>query len=71
MDFKSRFSSRKLVIGVALIATGVALELLSDRGLTAIMAGFLATMGTAHTDNKNVPIYPNIYYCSSLPQVTS
>lgn len=43
-----KWQSRKLVLGFVLIAVGVALELLSPRGLTEIMAAFLGAVGAAY-----------------------
>jgi len=45
---KIKWSSRKVIFGLLLIAVGVSLELLSPRGLTEVAAAFLAAIGATY-----------------------
>ena len=45
---ESKWGSRKLLLGLVLIAIGVAIELLSVRGLTETMAMFLGAIGATY-----------------------
>lgn len=45
---KPKWNSRKVIFGLLLLAVGVAIELLSPRGLTETMAMFLGAIGAAY-----------------------
>lgn len=45
---ESKWKSRKVIFGLLLLLTGIAVELISPRGLTQVMAAYLGALGAVY-----------------------